>query len=142
MKKIKLIHNALSVELYQRFHTLVGFRDYVAQDVAQALAHSVYSVVAYEEDEPIGIARIVGDGRIVFFIKDVIVHPKHQGKGYGALLMQDVLNFTRGAGCPGAYVGLMATCGTEPFYEKLSFQQRPNDQHGAGMILFLDEERC
>ena len=35
-------------------------------------------VVVFDDKRPIGIARIVGDGRIAFFIKDVVVDPAYQ----------------------------------------------------------------
>ena len=58
----------------------VGFQFYSLEDCSAALKNTLYTVEIREEDKTIGIARIVGDGRIVFFIKDVVVDPRFQRK--------------------------------------------------------------
>ena len=134
-----LIPNALTAELYCHFHELVGFHRYDKRDVESALKKTLYSVVLRDNNKSVGIARVVGDGRITFFIKDVIVHPAYSGQGFGRLLMENVMCYITRTGCPGAYVGLMATLGTEEFYEGFGFRRRPNEELGAGMIYFLEE---
>lgn len=46
-----------------------------------ALEKTLYTVEARREGQTVGIARVVGDGRIVFFIKDVAVDPACGGRG-------------------------------------------------------------
>ena len=133
-----LVPNALTPEIYCHFHELAGFRSYDVADVKVALQNTLYSVVAYNEGEPVGIARVIGDGRVSFFIKDVIVHPKFRNRQCGKKLMENILMFIEKAACAGACIGLMSTVGKEPFYEKFGFEQRPNEAHGAGMIKYND----
>lgn len=137
-REIIIKENALTAKIYCDFHRLVGFIDYEEEDVRLALYNTLYSVVIYEGDMPIGIARVVGDGRIVFLIKDVIVNPKYQGQKIGKRLMLIVMNYIRNKGCNNAYVALMAAKNTEAFYEKFGFIRRPNQDMGSGMILFLE----
>jgi len=131
-----LVPNALTPEIYCHFHELAGFRRYDITDVEEALQNTLYSVVAYNEGEPVGIARVIGDGRITFFIKDVIVHPEFRNRQCGKKLMENILMFIEEEACAGACIGLMSTVGKEPFYEKFGFEQRPNEAHGAGMIKY------
>ena len=46
----------------------------------------------------------------------------------------NLLDYIEKAGCEGAYIGLMAMPGTEAFYEKFGFIERPNPKFGSGMI--------
>jgi predicted N-acetyltransferase YhbS len=111
-----------------------GKRD--AADIQKGLDGSLFAVCAYLGEELVGSARVVGDGRSVFYIQDVIVLPSHQGKGLGNAMMERVMKYIAGAACEGAVVGLMAARGREPFYERFGFHARPNEREGAGMVQF------
>ena len=115
----------------------VRFRPYRPEDAAAALKNSLFTTEVRENGQAVGIARIVGDGRIVFFFKDIVVDPDRQGHGIGQMLMESLLRYVNAAGCDGAYVGLMATPGTEGFYEKYGFIRRPTADLGHGMIQFV-----
>ena len=113
------------------------FRPYRPEDAAAPLKNSLFTTEVRENGQAVGIARIVGDGRIVFFFKDIVVDPDRQGHGIGQMLMESLLRYVNAAGCDGAYVGLMATPGTEGFYEKYGFIRRPTADLGHGMIQFV-----
>ncbi|MFR1701192.1 MAG: hypothetical protein ACLSWD_11480 [Clostridium sp.] len=70
--------NALTASIYIDLRRKVNFKEYRKEDVETAIANSLYSVVVFDDKRPIGIARLVGDGRIAFFIKDVVVDPAYQ----------------------------------------------------------------
>ena len=135
---IRIEENGLTPDIYIRLRKKVDFKFYPAEDVEIALKKNLYSVVVYDGDRPIGIGRIVGDDRIVFFIKDIVVDPDYQKRNIGELIMKNILHYVSLNACPGAYVGLMATAGTEDFYRKLGFQVRPNDTMGPGMVQFYN----
>lgn len=104
-------------------------------DSQAALDGSRFAVSAVSGGEPIGAARVVGDGRTAFYIQDVIVRPDFQGCGVGRALMEKVMEYIASAACEGAIVGLMAAEGKEAFYERFGFHTRPNEREGAGMQL-------
>lgn len=133
---LTVVENALTTETYCRLRQAVDFRPYHAQDVAVALQNSLFTTEVRENGQTVGIARVVGDGRIVFLFKDVVVDPRYQGRGIGSLLMESLLRYVNAAGCEGAYIGLMATPGTEGFYEKYGFIRRPAPGLGHGMVQF------
>ena len=108
--------NALTASIYIDLRRKVNFKEYRKEDVETAIANSLYSVVVFDDKRPIGIARIVGDGRIAFFIKDVVVDPAYQKNRIGNLLMQKLQEYLAGAACEGAYIGLMSTPNCVPFY--------------------------
>lgn len=88
---------------------------------AIGLANSIYSVVVYFDQKPMGIGRIIGDRGCFFEITDMAVLPEHQKKGVGALIMNALVDYLH-SNAPGtAYVSLMADHGTPHFYEKYGF---------------------
>ncbi len=137
---IHVEHDGLTPEIYINLRKKVNFKFYGADDVALALRKNLYSVVVYDGTVPVGIGRVVGDDRIVFFIKDIVVDPQYQKKNIGNLVMQNILNYIAGKACEGAYIGLMSTCGTEEFYKKMGFIERPNASLGPGMVKFFCRE--
>ena len=134
---LTIVENALTAETYCWLRQKVQFRPYQPEDAKTALANSLFTTEVRENGRAVGMARIVGDGRIAFFFKDVVVDPDRQGCGIGQMLMHSLLRYVNTAGCDGAYVGLMATPGTEGFYEKYGFIRRPTPELGHGMVQFV-----
>lgn len=130
--------NALTPEIYIKLRRKVDFQDYSIEDVAMALEKTLFSVVIYDDEKPIGIGRVIGDDRIVFFIKDVVVDPDYQKQSIGHRIMQFIMKYIEEKACPNAYVGLMSTPNKEGFYEKFGFIQRPNQEFGHGMVKFVN----
>lgn len=76
---ISIQQDALTAELYVSVRDAVGFYHYDREDARMALDGGLYSVVAYVDGQVAGIGRVIGDGRIAFFIKDLVVLPQYQG---------------------------------------------------------------
>jgi GNAT superfamily N-acetyltransferase len=138
--KIEIVDNALTPDIFIDVRSQVNFKSYEYKDVEVALKNSLYTVVIYDDKKPIGIARIVGDGRIVYFIKDVVVIPQYQNKKIGSMLMDRIQQYISSTACDGAYIGLMSTPGLTDFYKKFGFIERPTAEFGPGMVKFYN--RC
>ncbi len=134
-----IILNELTAEEYLFMHELVGFYLYSVEDVVSALEQDVLDVKVFYEKQLVGIGRVVGDARIVFFLKDIIVHPKFRNKGVGTIVVNTLLERIRLICCDHAYVGLMSTVGAEGFYEKFGFITRPNNHFGSGMVMYVEK---
>ncbi|MDO9318275.1 MAG: GNAT family N-acetyltransferase [Gammaproteobacteria bacterium] len=89
---------------------------------ARGLPNSIYSVVAYHSDQPVGLGRIVGDGGCFYEVTDICVLPEHQKKGVGVMIMQALMTYLHANAPSTAYVTLMADHGTPYFYTKFGFQ--------------------
>ena len=131
---VHIVENGLTIDLYDSMRRYADMKVYDKEDIAQALKNTLYSTVVYDDEMPVAIGRVVRDGRIVFFLKDIVVHPDYRGKQVGKLVVNNLLDYIEKAGCEGAYIGLMAMPGTEAFYEKFGFIERPNPKFGSGMI--------
>ncbi len=136
---VKLVKNSLTPEIYKDIRSSVNMKEFNKDDVKLALENSLFTVVAYDDEKPVGIGRVIGDGRIAFFIKDVAVIPSKQGKGIGHMIMNEIMAYIRSVGASNAYVGLMALKDKEGFYKDFGFHIRPYKNEGSGMTLYFDE---
>jgi GNAT superfamily N-acetyltransferase len=139
MSECSLIENLPSPADYNRLRVAVGWARYDETVIQSALPHTLYCVCAFIDKEIIGMARVIGDAGMVFYIQDVIVLPDYQGKGIGTRLMDAVMEYIRAHAHPHTIIGLMAAKGKETFYEKYGFSARPTEIHGAGMTQFWRE---
>ncbi len=106
--------------------------------IEEALKHTLYSLCVYDENKLIGYGRIIGDKTIFLYIQDIMVIPKYQGKKIGTGIMNKLIekiNEYKKVN-PEIRTYLGATKGKESFYEKFGFISRPNEELGAGMILY------
>lgn len=98
--------------------------------IEKGLKKSLFSVCLYELDKLIGVGRIVGDGSIYFYIQDIIVIPEYQGKGFGKIIMNEVMRYLDDNANHNSFIGLMAAEGVEKFYHKFGFRTRSTSKPG------------
>ena len=123
------------------FNTLtesVGWGTRENNIVEEALKNTLYSLCVYNENKLIGYGRIIGDKTIFLYIQDIMVIPEYQGKKIGTGIMNKLLEqideYKKVNPDIRTYLG--ASKGKESFYEKFGFISRPNEELGAGMILY------
>ncbi len=128
--------NTLSPDLFLQLFRSVGWDAPGLDQIEKALEGSLATFCAYDGDMPVGMARLIGDGGMSFYIKDFAVLPDYQGQGVGRALMNATESWIKEQLQPGWAVSqeLISSKGREPFYEKFGFEQRPNDWDGAGMM--------
>ena len=124
-----------TVAEYMRLRNLVGWWEVDENSTGKALENSLFSVVAIEYGDVIGLGRIVGDGGLYFYIQDLIVHPEFQTKGLGKILMKELMSYITAKAKSGAFVGLMAAKGLEKYYEQFGFKARDKDAPGMYQVI-------
>lgn len=129
---MKIEHRSPTISEYKRLRSAVGWWATDENATEVALGKALFSVVAAEEDNIIGMGRIVGDGGLYYYIQDLIVHPEFQGNGVGKRLMAELMFFINTNVKPGAFIGLMAAKGLSKYYESYGFKAR--DMDGPGMF--------
>ncbi len=133
--KIKIVENSPKAEDYLHLRESLSWNTYSLSDTKIALSNNLYSVSIYYEYEIIGMGRVVGDGRLCFYIQDIMVKPDYQHKGIGTLILNNIIEYLKNTATKEAYIGLMSKKGKEEFYENFGFIKRPNDIMGNGMVI-------
>lgn len=95
------------------------------ESMPAALAGSTAGAVVEDEGgEVVGMGRVVGDGAFYFYVQDVVVHPDHQGRGLGRLLVETLVEQVRTAAPGHCFVGLFATPEAESLYRSLGWEDK------------------
>ena len=137
MRDLRILRRSASADEYMEMRRWAGW-SYIDKDVvATGLENSLFSLCVQKEEEVVGHGRIIGDGAFTLYIQDVIVKPEHQGSGIGTKIMDEIMNHITEEYPKGTMVCLLAAVGTEDFYSKFGFIERPNEVYGAGMIQFM-----
>ncbi|WP_282019455.1 GNAT family N-acetyltransferase [Planomicrobium okeanokoites] len=59
--------------------------------LVEAVAHSLYVLSVWDNDELIGLIRVIGDSLTIIYIQDILVLKCRQNKGIASELMRRVL---------------------------------------------------
>ena len=124
---------------YQALRHAVGWPKIEEKMAEIGLKNSQYIIFAIYNGKTIGMARVIGDGGYYMTVVDVIVLPEYQGKGIGKTMMQKVMEYSQScvSGKQIANVALFSAKGREPFYEQHGFVARPDENFGAGMMMYV-----
>lgn len=119
-----------SVDEYCALRTAVHWCNLSREATERGLKHSLFAVCVKYDDMVIGHGRVVGDGSMVFYIQDVIVHPDHQRQGIGSTVMEMIMQYIRSQATVGSFVGLMSAECAVGLYERFGFSRRPANMPG------------
>ncbi|NLM48366.1 MAG: GNAT family N-acetyltransferase [Epulopiscium sp.] len=134
--------NKISEKEYNDLRKAVGWNTLSKEQAERGLMNSAFLTVAYKDGKAVGMARVVGDGGYIVIIADVMVLPEFQGQGIGRQLMNNVMDYLKNSMQKNDFlmVNLMAAPNKEGFYKKFGFIERPNENMGAGMVMYLKKE--
>ena len=129
----------ITPEEYMELRKMVGWMEFPLEEAKNCVENAYMVICVRDDDKAIGVVRLLWDGGYVAFLSDVIVAPEDQKQGIGKKLVESVIQRIKDDMKPGFKVklNLNAAKGKEPFYEKLGFKVRPNEDTGAGMDQWL-----
>ena len=132
---IEYRENALTADEYLMLERQMGEVLTTKEQAERAIANQLFSITAIKDHQIIGIARLLGDGAIYWYVNDVWVLPQYQGMGIGRNMVQKLIQYVKEKSIPGTSVSLclLSAKGKEGFYEKMGFLRRPHESEGAGM---------
>lgn len=116
----KLIETLVSAEDFTRLRDISGLSPRPIEAARVGLPRSLFGVQVLVHQHVVGMGRVVGDGALNFEIVDVAVDPAYQGRGYGRMLMQAIMEYLERDAPKGAYITLMAD--VPELYEKFGFK--------------------
>jgi ribosomal protein S18 acetylase RimI-like enzyme len=102
-------------------------------DLKHAFSNSMYKCFVFDGGMLVGAGRAVADGVDCSYLCDVAVHPKFQGRGLGAAIVDRLVELSAGH----KKIILYANPGTEDFYKKHGFARMR-----TAMAIFADRDRA
>ncbi|MGN1422961.1 MAG: GNAT family N-acetyltransferase [Oscillospiraceae bacterium] len=132
--------NELRTEDFIRLFAAAGWGECPRDLVDAALENSYATFSVKHGGEVIAMARLLGDGAMSFFLKDLIVAPEYQGKGIGSALLAHIEGYIRRQLKPGwrSFFELMSAKGKEAFYLKQGYTEHPGEHGGAGFSKWIE----
>lgn len=131
--------NELHVDTYLQLRQSVKWKKLTRQQAQLALDRSLYTVCVYDEDIPVAMGRLVGDGVVICYVQDLVVRPEYQSSGIGGAVLESLIAYAKEMQLEQTELMLALMCakGREEFYEKYGFLARPTENLGPGMIQYF-----
>ena len=101
-------------------------------EVEKALKGTLFLVSVYEEDELIGLGRIVVDGGVTFVVSDIMVDKKFQRQGIANQIMEMIDQWFDENTHESSFITLLAKVPADKLYRKHHFCY--HDENRVGMI--------
>lgn len=134
VKQIIFSENDLTYEDYFRLRESVGWENFSRVQAENALGNSLYTVTVLQNNQVVGMGRLIGDG-MYYTMVDVVVQPEYQRMGVGGKIVNMLLDYVLRETPDGgrSSIQLTAEKGKESFYEKMGFKTIPHEFCGSGM---------
>ena len=136
---MKIEINTLTPELFLELYSSVGWEPPCIEQVREALINTIATFTVYDNEQAVGMVRLIGDGGMSFYIKDFAVIPSYQSKGVGTLIMESLEKYIRESISSEWAVSLelISTKEAVPFYKKKGFEERPCEWDEPGMFKMI-----
>ena len=130
-------HNKLTYDEYKEILTSVGWK-MPSERLLKISLEKGTNVKIIIDSKTIGMARFVTDGGYAGVIMDVVVIPEYQGKGYGKLLIEKLLEYIKSGleDNEEMMIQLLSAPGKQTFYSKFGFKVK-KEVAEDGMYMWL-----
>lgn len=135
--RYKAIYSSPTVERYQYLREASGLSPKTAIAASVGLENSLCCVIVIDlenNDEVVGMGRIVGDGGCHCQVVDICVLPVHQKKGLGKLIMERLTDFIEDKLPKSCYINLIADGEAYTLYKQYGFDPVWPKSRGMGRV--------
>jgi ribosomal protein S18 acetylase RimI-like enzyme len=109
------------VKAYCDLRLAAGMSGKSLEAAEKGLPNALFNVTLYDNEQLIGMGRVIGDGGTAFQIIDVAVAQAYQGQGHGRTIMEEIMSYIESIAEQGSYVSLIADYPADKLYEKFGF---------------------
>ena len=133
--------NTISADEVNFLRASAGFRQILPEQINSGLSGSAFIVAAYDNEQIIGMSRLIWDGGIVALIPNILVLPEYQDQGVEAEMITQIIDFLKSKLKPGFSIqlDLKAWNGQESLCENLGFQISTKELRGTPMHICLTD---
>jgi len=124
--KYQALYENVTPETYIHLRVSSGLSPKTMEAAVTGLKNSVCCVVIIDTEnnnQPVGMGRIIGDGACHCQVVDICVLPDHQKKGLGKLIMQKLKDFIDEHLPVSCYISLIADGEAYKLYETNGFKE-------------------
>lgn len=123
MDGLSIRYNELTAEEFITLWETVWGQGPSLEQTRLAMEHTLFRISVWDHEKIVGMARMIGDLGLDYYIKDVVVRPEYQHKGIGKRMMNELLTFINDHGVKGTeiFVELCAMPDKIPFYKNFGF---------------------
>ncbi|MGX1831210.1 GNAT family N-acetyltransferase [Paenibacillus taichungensis] len=121
MDQIHIEHTPPSAAEYLSLRKSAGLSAMSKEGAEIGLPNSLFAICLREENEIVGMGRVIGDGGCFFQVVDIAVRSDQQGRGYGKLIMSEIMNYLRAHVPARGLVSLLADVPADRLYAQFGF---------------------
>ncbi|WP_416292520.1 GNAT family N-acetyltransferase [Paenibacillus illinoisensis] len=121
MDQISIGHIPPTAAEYLALRQIAGLSAMSKEGAEIGLPNSLFAVCLRDGDELVGMGRVIGDGGCFFQVVDIAVHPDVQGRGYGKLIMSEIMKYLREHVPARGLVSLLADVPADRLYSQFGF---------------------
>ncbi len=95
-------------------------KDRTMNDLRKCLANSDVIISIWSQNQPVGFGRALSDGIYRGVLWDIVIDQNHQGKGYGKLIVKNILESKQIKNTKKVY---LMTTSKKLFYSQVDFKE-------------------
>ena len=127
------LEHFINAKDYLKLRAENGWNVIKEEQVERAVNNSMFNISVFDNDNCIGIGRIVGDNVLKGMLTDIIVSKEYHGMGVGKLIVTTLIKELTDKLKDGELFQLEAspTNGNRDFYIKCGLKYKPENQDGV-----------
>jgi GNAT superfamily N-acetyltransferase len=118
---MEVVRSFPSPEAFCELRDQMGWHPVSLGSVERAFTGSIVAASIFDDGELLAFGRVAGDTALYLYLQDVMVAPAYQRAGLGTMIVHQLLGVVQDQLDDGAFLGLLATPGSEKFYRRFGF---------------------